>query len=176
VRGRARRQRGDQGHDVAGRARDEADLVLELPLTARGRADDHHHPAPHHDHDTPTGHDQHHTATGHDHVVDDHDPATGDDHHHGRNHHHDDGAVGDAADATGESRFLHDVGGDAVNTASRMETFGAPGRIQVTARAASLVAGAFRMSDPITIDVKGKGPVSTRFLEGRVVDRAAMGT
>ena len=34
--------------------------------------------------------------------------------------------------AIGRKRFLYDLWGDAVNTASRMESYGAPGRIQIT--------------------------------------------
>jgi adenylate cyclase len=36
------------------------------------------------------------------------------------------------AGVIGRKRFLYDLWGDAVNTASRMESYGAPGRIQIT--------------------------------------------
>lgn len=69
------------------------------------------------------------------------------------------------AGVIGESRFLYDVYGDTVNTASRMESQGAPDRIQVTAPAAALIGERFAFSEPRIVEIKGKGPISTVFLE-----------
>ena len=41
------------------------------------------------------------------------------------------------AGVIGRKRFLYDLWGDAVNTASRMESHGTPGRIQITGRPTS---------------------------------------
>jgi guanylate cyclase len=72
------------------------------------------------------------------------------------------------AGVIGESRFLYDVYGDAVNTASRMESTAAPNTIQVTERAAALMGDAFRFSPVQPVEIKGKGIVLTRHLEARI--------
>ena len=71
------------------------------------------------------------------------------------------------AGVIGDSRFLWDIYGETVNAASRMESFGVPGSIQVTDRVARLLAPDFELRDRGVIEVKGMGPVHTSFLEAR---------
>ena len=47
------------------------------------------------------------------------------------------------AGVIGRKRFLYDLWGDAVNTASRMESHGTPGRVQITRATYELLAGEF---------------------------------
>jgi guanylate cyclase len=71
------------------------------------------------------------------------------------------------AGVIGRSKFSYDLWGDTVNTASRMESHGVTGEIQVTKRAADRLAASFALEDRGTIEVKGKGPMRTFLLKGR---------
>ena len=71
------------------------------------------------------------------------------------------------AGVIGTRKFIYDVWGDTVNTASRMESHGVPDRIQVTEPVARRLGGEFRFERRGIIDVKGKGPMETWFLLGR---------
>jgi adenylate cyclase len=71
------------------------------------------------------------------------------------------------AGVIGIRKFIYDVWGDTVNTASRMESTGVPGRIQVTTEARDRLAGEFEFERRGFVDVKGKGRVETWFLVGR---------
>ena len=77
------------------------------------------------------------------------------------------------AGVIGRKRFLYDLWGDAVNTASRMESYGTPGRIQITRATYELLAGEFECEPRGTIAVKGKGEVETWYLVGPHTDRAS---
>src|SRR5262249_53030796 len=79
------------------------------------------------------------------------------------------------AGVVGTRKFFYDVGGDAVNVASRMESTGAPGRIQVSQEAYERLKDEFELEGPREIDVKGKGTMRTWFLAGRKADAAAAG-
>jgi adenylate cyclase len=68
----------------------------------------------------------------------------------------------------GTSRFSYDLWGDTVNTASRMESHGVPGCIQVTARTYQRLRDYYRFKRRGPIQVKGKGDIVTYLLEGRV--------
>lgn len=70
------------------------------------------------------------------------------------------------AGVIGLRRFAYDVWGDPVNTASRMESLGVPGGIQVTERVFKRLQGTFSFDERGTIDVKGKGPMPTYLLVG----------
>src|SRR6186997_403823 len=70
------------------------------------------------------------------------------------------------AGVIGRKRFLYDLWGDAVNTASRMEHYGTPGRIQITRATYELLADEFECEPRGTIPVKGKGDVETWYLVG----------
>jgi adenylate cyclase len=70
------------------------------------------------------------------------------------------------AGVIGDTRFSYDVWGDAVNTASRMESNGEPGRIQVSASFRELAAGSFVFEERGSIDLKGIGAMRTFFLVG----------
>jgi class 3 adenylate cyclase len=70
------------------------------------------------------------------------------------------------AGVIGKRKFVYDVWGDTVNTASRMESHSEPGRIQASDTAHALLDQRFRMTPRGSIEVKGKGPMSTFFLEG----------
>jgi class 3 adenylate cyclase len=75
----------------------------------------------------------------------------------------------------GRKRFLYDLWGDAVNIASRMESQGTPGRIQITEPTHELLSGEFEYEPRGTVSVKGKGEMETWYLVGRreaVSDRA----
>jgi guanylate cyclase len=76
------------------------------------------------------------------------------------------------AGVIGRKRFLYDLWGDAVNTASRMESYGTPGRIQITRATYELLADEFDCEPRGTIAVKGKGEVETWYLTGPRSERA----
>jgi adenylate cyclase len=71
------------------------------------------------------------------------------------------------AGVIGTRKFFYDVWGDAVNTASRMESTGAPGKIQVAEETRELLSDEFVFEERGVVDVRGKGPMRTWFLSGR---------
>jgi adenylate cyclase len=77
------------------------------------------------------------------------------------------------AGVIGRKRFLYDLWGDAVNTASRMESHGTSGRIQITRATKELLEAEFVCEPRGTIMLKGKGEMETWYLVGRRVNPAA---
>jgi len=73
------------------------------------------------------------------------------------------------AGVIGRRKFLYDLWGDAVNIASRMETAGTPGRIQVTRHTYELLKDEFELEPRGTIPVKGMGEMETWYLLGSPV-------
>jgi len=67
----------------------------------------------------------------------------------------------------GTKRFSYDLWGDTVNVASRMESHGVPGRIQVSRAVRDRLVGTHHTEPRGTIEVKGLGPMEAFFLEGR---------
>ena len=70
------------------------------------------------------------------------------------------------AGVIGRKRFLYDLWGDAVNTASRMESHGTPGRIQITHATYELVRDEFECVPRGRIAIKGKGEIEAWYLVG----------
>ena len=70
------------------------------------------------------------------------------------------------AGVIGSKRFLYDLWGDAVNTASRMESHSTPGEIQITRATYELLKDEFVCRPRGTIEVKGKGRMETWYLVG----------
>jgi len=68
------------------------------------------------------------------------------------------------AGVIGKRKFSYDLWGDAVNTASRMESQGSVGKIQITEATRVLVDDVYRCEPAGTVDVKGKGPMSVWYL------------
>jgi adenylate cyclase len=71
------------------------------------------------------------------------------------------------AGVIGKKKFIYDLWGDAVNTASRMESQGLPGRIQVTEGSYELLKEKYEFEDRGLIEVKGKGSVRTYLMCGQ---------
>jgi class 3 adenylate cyclase len=72
------------------------------------------------------------------------------------------------AGVIGKRKFIYDVWGDTVNLASRMESHGVPGRVQVTHAVRERLEGRFRFEPRGLVDIKGKGPTPTWLLSGRI--------
>ncbi|EFC50110.1 predicted protein [Naegleria gruberi] len=70
------------------------------------------------------------------------------------------------AGVLGSSKFAYDLWGDAVNTASRMESTGEPGRIQISRATYERVYDLFEF-ETREVDVKGKGKMETYLLKDK---------
>lgn len=68
------------------------------------------------------------------------------------------------AGVIGTHKFVYDVWGDTVNTASRMESYSLPGRIQVSATTRAALDSGFSFESRGALEIKGKGLMETYFL------------
>jgi adenylate cyclase len=64
----------------------------------------------------------------------------------------------------GQNKFIYDLWGDTVNTASRMESHGVAGTTQVAQATYELLRDRFQFEERGTIEIKGKGLMKTYFL------------
>ena len=71
------------------------------------------------------------------------------------------------AGVVGKRRSIYDVWGDTVNLASRMESTGVAGQIQVTGAVEERLRDRYRLESRGLVDIKGKGPMETFFLLDR---------
>jgi class 3 adenylate cyclase len=71
------------------------------------------------------------------------------------------------AGVIGTSKFIYDLWGDTVNIASRMESTGVPGEIQVTRSVYERLKDRFGFESRGVIQVKGKGEIETWLLHGQ---------
>jgi class 3 adenylate cyclase/HAMP domain-containing protein len=72
------------------------------------------------------------------------------------------------AGVIGIKKFIYDLWGDAVNVASRMESHGQPGLVQVTDATYAKLKEQYIFEQRGTISVKGRGEMTTYWLVGKV--------
>jgi class 3 adenylate cyclase len=77
------------------------------------------------------------------------------------------------AGVIGRAKFIYDLWGDTVNTASRMESHTLPGTIQTTQRTYDRLRENYEFRPRGPIEIKGKGPMSPQLLIGRRGDAFA---
>jgi class 3 adenylate cyclase/CheY-like chemotaxis protein len=80
------------------------------------------------------------------------------------------------AGVIGARKFIYDLWGDTVNTASRMESHGLPGAIQVTSATYERLREKFDFVERGVVQVKGKGAIATYLLTGRKQERMVGGS
>ncbi len=69
------------------------------------------------------------------------------------------------AGVIGTKKFVYDIWGDTVNTASRMESACEPGRVNISEATYHLVKKEFNCTSRGEIEVKGKGKIGMYFVE-----------
>ena len=72
------------------------------------------------------------------------------------------------AGVIGTTKFIYDLWGDTVNLASRMESTGVPGQIQVTRRVFERLKDRYEFESRGVVQVKGKGEIETWLLHGQL--------
>jgi adenylate cyclase len=68
------------------------------------------------------------------------------------------------AGVIGKIKFTYDLWGDTVNVASRMESSGSPGRINISEQTRALIGDHFELEERGVVECKGLGPVKTFFV------------
>jgi guanylate cyclase len=77
------------------------------------------------------------------------------------------------AGVIGQDKYAYDLWGDTVNVASRMESFGVAGHVQVAASTRELVGDGYPWVER-TVEIKGKGPMRTFLVDPAAVRPAAV--
>jgi class 3 adenylate cyclase len=72
------------------------------------------------------------------------------------------------AGVIGTTKFIYDLWGDTVNLASRMESTGVPGQIQVTRSVYERLKDSYEFESRGTVQVKGKGEIEAWLLHGQL--------
>jgi len=73
------------------------------------------------------------------------------------------------AGVIGRRKFAYDLWGETVNTASRMQSHGVPGSVQISEATYRLLEGRYVFGPPRQTMLKGKGMVTTYHLRSRLV-------
>jgi len=73
------------------------------------------------------------------------------------------------AGVVGKNKFAYDIWGDAVNTASRMESSGIPGKVNISGDTYKLVKDHFKCSYRGKIEAKNKGEIDMYIVEGEIL-------
>jgi adenylate cyclase len=71
------------------------------------------------------------------------------------------------AGVIGRKKFTYDIWGDTVNMASRLQAYGVPGHIQISAATRARLGGAYQVKPQGRVQVKGKGGTETFLLVAR---------
>ena len=79
------------------------------------------------------------------------------------------------AGVIGKKKFIYDLWGDTVNTASRMESHGLEGQVQVGEATWQRLREQFLFEARGLVNIKGKGPLETWLLKGRRAQAAVTG-
>jgi class 3 adenylate cyclase len=69
------------------------------------------------------------------------------------------------AGVIGTAKYSYDLWGDTVNTASRMESHGAPGRIHISDEFRAALGDRWKLEERGVVEIKGKGPMKTWWLD-----------
>lgn len=80
------------------------------------------------------------------------------------------------AGVIGRKKFIYDLWGDAVNTASRMESHGAGGKVQITRATYDLIKDDFTCEPRGSVTVKGKGEMEVWYILGELLPQSALAT
>jgi len=72
------------------------------------------------------------------------------------------------AGVIGKTKFSFDIWGNTVNTASRMESTGLPGRVQISEAVRQALGTNFELEERELVECKGLGKIQTYFLNGRL--------
>ncbi len=72
------------------------------------------------------------------------------------------------AGVVGKNKFAYDIWGDAVNTASRMESSGIPGQVNISGTTYELINGRFRCTHRGKIQAKNKGEIDMYIVENEL--------
>ena len=78
------------------------------------------------------------------------------------------------AGVIGKHKFAYDLWGDAVNTASRMESHGVVDEVHVSEATQARLKDTFVLEARGEIEIKGKGPMRTFLLKGRIAGNAQL--
>src|ERR671933_139598 len=74
------------------------------------------------------------------------------------------------AGVIGTNKFIYDLWGDTVNVASRMESYGIAGNIQVSPETYNILRDKYLFKERGVIPIKGKGEMMTYILTGRLIN------
>src|SRR5437764_4414255 len=80
------------------------------------------------------------------------------------------------AGVIGTRKFAYDLWGDTVNMASRMESHGIPGGIQVTEATYERMRSLYKFSERRLASVKGKGEMRTYMLDSSAISTTSIPT